>query len=77
MSAKRYEFDLDLLHKDLALYGHDPHTHYYLGVSYEAFAKESLKQFSPQQINQLPKHVNTSISEAIKYLKLRALSTYV
>eukprot|EP01035_Chromulina_nebulosa_P025391 gene25391-33141_t len=76
MSAKRYEFDLDLLHKDLALYGHDPHTHYYLGVSYEAFAKESLKQLSPQQINQLPKHVNTSISEAIKYLKLRALSTY-
>ena len=31
MSLKRYEFDLDLLQKDLIIYGHDPHTHYYLG----------------------------------------------
>ena len=32
-SAKRYLFDLDLLRKDLDVYGHDPHTHYYLGES--------------------------------------------
>jgi hypothetical protein len=75
MSAKRYEFDLALLNKDLVLYGHDPHTHYYLGVSYEAFAKESLNHLSPKQTQQLPKLISSSIDESIKYLQLRALST--
>ena len=32
--AKRSLFDLDLLYKDLAQYGHDPHTHKYLGVTH-------------------------------------------
>lgn len=34
MSYQRYEFDLALLEKDLTVYGHDPHTHYYLGKYY-------------------------------------------
>lgn len=43
-AADRYKFDLDLLYKDLAAFGHDPHTHYYLGVTHDAFASKASKQ---------------------------------
>ena len=38
-SLKRYEFDLDLLYRDLADYnGVDPHLNYYLAVTHDAYA---------------------------------------
>ena len=36
-SPKRALFDLELLYKDLAVYGHDPHTHKYLGVTHLSY----------------------------------------
>jgi hypothetical protein len=36
-SPKRTLFDLELLYKDLAVYGHDPHTHKYLGVTHLSY----------------------------------------
>ena len=69
MSAKRYEFDLYLLQKDLLLYGHDSHTHRSLGLTYEAFARASLNQLPQNQTR-----ISESIDLAIHYLKLRALA---
>lgn len=43
MTGKRSLFDLDMLYKDLALYDHDPHTHYYLGVTHEHVATQNSK----------------------------------
>ena len=39
-SSERYLFDLSLLARVWILeeYGHDPHTHYYLGLTHEAYA---------------------------------------
>lgn len=36
-SAKRSLFDLQLLYRDLDVYGHDPHTHKYLGVTHLSY----------------------------------------
>lgn len=36
MSQGRYAFDLQLLYTDLPLHGHDPHIHYYLGITHHA-----------------------------------------
>ena len=67
MSAQRYLFDLSLLEKDLAMYGHDPHTHYYLGVTHYKYA----------QISQLDDvHVKGHIGEAKKYFRMRIEETY-
>ena len=68
-SAKRYEFDLELLQKDLTLYGHDSHTHYYLGSTYAALAKASLNLLPQNQTA-----ISTSIEHAIHYPKLRAVA---
>lgn len=70
-SASRYLFDLDLLYKDLTIFGHDPHTHYYLGVTHEGYATAVLK-------------ANTSfdgtlrwhIEQSVRFLTLRATSLY-
>jgi hypothetical protein len=67
-TAKRYEFDLELLTKDLAFYNHDPHVHYYLGITYFALAEGQLKQNGY--------HNATAISNAIHFLNLRLASTY-
>lgn len=40
MSAKRYLFDLDMLYRDLRDLGSDPHVHYYLGVTHQAYAEK-------------------------------------
>jgi hypothetical protein len=40
MSAKRYLFDLDMLYRDHADLGSDPHVHYYLGVTHQAYAEK-------------------------------------
>ena len=71
MSAQRYLFDLELLERDVIRYGHDPHTHYYLGVTHEAYAD---KMFDKSQMitNEIAHHINASIH----YLTLRASSTY-
>ena len=71
MSAQRYLFDLDLLEKDVIRYGHDPHTHYYLGVTHEAYA-DKLFDANPVLTDEVVHHINASIH----YLSLRASSTY-
>lgn len=71
MSAKRYVFDLELLYKDVERYGHDPHTHYYLGVTHEAYADKMYKE-TGQFTDELAHHINQSIF----YLTLRATATY-
>jgi hypothetical protein len=70
-STKRYLFDLDLLDKDLQVYGHDPHTHYYLGITNCAVV-EKLDLKNP------PVNMDTKryIDACIKYLTLRLESTY-
>lgn len=70
-SAKRYEFDLDLLYKDLAMYGHDPHAHYYLGISHDAFAMRTSEQLGSQHPD-----VQYHASKAIEFLELRATTLY-
>jgi hypothetical protein len=75
MAANRYLFDLDLLLKDLELYGHDPHTHYYLGVTYHAYAEKryhSQKLKSPATMNT----VNEYLDKSIEFCKLRLTSSY-
>ncbi len=75
MSAKRYLFDLELLYKDVETYGHDPHTHYYLGVTHEAYAEKLLKsgiELTNEDVTAIQHH----IEKAIYYLKLRATSEY-
>ena len=76
MSSKRYLFDLNLLEKDLALYRHDPHTHYYLGVTNEAYAThyyaDNFDKLTPEGLQLIDHHFNISIH----YLTLRITSTY-
>jgi hypothetical protein len=71
MSAQRYHFDLALLEKDLVEYGHDPHTHYYLGVTNEAVAERMIVAGSDEK-EVIDRHLDASI----KYLTLRAESEY-
>ena len=70
MSAQRYLFDLSLLEKDLATYGHDPHTHYYLGVTHEAYAQARL--LDGADVSDVEFHIKT----AIKYLTMRVEDSY-
>lgn len=69
--AARYKFDLDLLYKDLELFGIDPHTHYYLGVTHEAYATKSSAQLGIAHPD-----VQHHVELAIKYLTLRATVNY-
>lgn len=70
-AAARYHFDLDLLYKDLAAYGHDPHTHYYLGVTHEAYANKVHPQLGLQH-----PEVQQHAELAAHYLELRATAHY-
>jgi hypothetical protein len=72
MSAKRYLFDLQLLEKDVKIYGHDPHTHYYLGITHDGYASKLLEISSGVITSEIQYHFD----EAIKYLTLRAVSKY-
>ncbi len=71
MSTKRWEFDLQLLQKDLLEHGHDPHTHYYLGITNQAIASAHQQSGSP--------HTPASeqhLRDALYYLELRVRSQY-
>lgn len=71
MSAARYQFDLALLYQDLALYGHDPHTHYYLGVTHEAYAMKTLVKRGLRD-----SEVQQHLRDAARYMELRATTLY-
>eukprot|EP01038_Epipyxis_sp_PR26KG_P005866 gene5866-8090_t len=71
VSSKRYKFDLDLLQQDLKIYGHDPHTHYYLGVTYQAFAE---KMYLEKKV--VTPEIDQSLELSIKYLTIRATTEY-
>jgi hypothetical protein len=67
-ALRRYEFDLSLLVKDLVEYGSDPHCHYYLGITFFAYAESQFTETS---------FVNRSaVDKAVHYLQLRLSSTY-
>lgn len=72
MSMKRHLFDIELLEKDLIEYGHDAHTHYYLGVTHESVATYLFGANVPDTNSKYLYHIN----EAIKYLTLRLHSKY-
>ena len=71
MSAERYKFDLALLYKDLDLYYHDPHTHYYLGVTHEAYANKLITVLGLHH-----PEVQRNLDQGIKFLELRATTLY-
>ena len=52
-------------------YGHDPHTHYYLGVTHEAYADKTF-QANRMYTEEIAYHLNQSVH----YLTLRATATY-
>lgn len=68
VSAKRFEFDINLLLKDLAMYGNDPHTDYYLGNTYHGLAE---KIMSDQGVLN-----ETIVDSSIHFLKKRLFSNY-
>ena len=72
MSAQRYMFDLEMLMKDVQVYGHDPHTHHYLGITHQAYAEKLMQSNGFVITNETQHHMD----EAVKYLTLRILSTY-
>lgn len=65
---KRYYFDLEMLEKDLVQYGHDPHTHYYLGVTHLAVVEKGSAV--------APAKLQHHIDEAFKYLEMRTIAMY-
>ena len=71
-SAKRMQFDLDLLYKDLNIYGHDPHTHKYLGVTHMGYAEKIFESNG----NFLTDEVEEHIRKGTYFLELRLNSTY-
>lgn len=70
-SADRYKFDLELLYKDLDQYKHDPHTHYYLGITHKSFAAKT-----SQQAGLHSSEVQQHLDRAIAYFELRVNSMY-
>lgn len=68
MTSKRMEFDLSLLQKDLTVYGHDPHVHYYLGITYHSYANKVLEESGVKNY--------TVADKAIHFSSLRLMSTY-
>eukprot|EP01034_Spumella_vulgaris_P023136 gene23136-29329_t len=72
MSSKRHEFDLEMLHKDLVVYGHDPHTHYYLGITNQAMVQKA--QQDGQSLN--TPEIQRYLHQALHYLQLRVNSQY-
>jgi hypothetical protein len=71
VSAKRFLFDLELLQKDLLIYKHDPHVHYYLGVTHQAYVEQSALTEG-----KLSNTTSNHLENSIKYLRLRILSEY-
>ncbi len=71
-SLKRLMFDVSLLEKDLVEYGHDPHTHNYLGITYHGIIEELYKQSNKVITTEIEKYITL----ASKYLMLRTTSTY-
>lgn len=71
-SAQRMQFDLDLLYKDLDIYGHDPHTHKYLGVTHMGYAEKLFETNG----NQLTEMIEFHIEKGTYFLELRLNSTY-
>lgn len=71
LSAERFQFDLALLYKDLDLYGHDPHTHYYLGVTHEACATQLLPKLGLHH-----PLVQEHLRNATSNMELRATARY-
>jgi len=69
MSFNRYLFDISLLQREREMYGHDPHTHHYLGITHHAVVDNAPSDFPVDQLN-FHKY------EAIKYLTLRATAKY-
>ena len=72
MSAQRYVFDLEMLMKDVQLYGHDAHTHHYLGITHYAYAQKLMESNGYMITEEVAHHQQ----EAIKYLTKRVLSKY-
>lgn len=52
-------FDLDLLYKDLEQYGHDPHTHKYLGVTHLAYVLGQVVTTAPDGTEKVTFSENT------------------
>lgn len=71
-SAQRMQFDLDLLYKDLDIYGHDPHTHKYLGVTHMGYAEKLFETNG----NILTDLIKFHIEKGTYFLELRLNSTY-
>jgi hypothetical protein len=71
-SHLRYQFDLSLLNKDLKIYPHDPHVHYYLGITHQAFAEGLAHSGDAAVVHELDENLDKSIY----YLKLRVFSEY-
>jgi hypothetical protein len=61
MSAARYKFDLELLEKDHLMYGHNPHTHHYLGITHEAYAEALYNSNNRQMTDEIEYHFNQSV----------------
>lgn len=72
MSAARYKFDLEMLEKDLVMYGHNPHTHHYLGITHEAYAEGLLKANKNQMTKEIEYHLNQSVT----YFTKRIMEIY-
>lgn len=62
MSAARYKFDLEMLEKDKKMYGHDPHTHHYLGITHQAYAEELFKANGRKMTSEIRYHFNESVT---------------
>jgi hypothetical protein len=71
-SAQRMQFDLDLLYEDLEMYGHDPHTHKYLGVTHMGYA-EKIFEANGNVLNEM---IESHIAKGRYFLELRLNSTY-
>lgn len=71
MSAPRYLFDLSMLDKDMIVYPNEPHTHYYVGVTHEAYADQLLKD-GHEDDELVLNHFNL----AIKHMHHRLASHY-
>lgn len=72
MSAARYKFDLELLEKDKLAYGHNPHTHHYLGITHEAYAEGLFKANGGKMTSEIQFHFD----EAVKYFTKRITEVY-
>jgi hypothetical protein len=72
MSPNRYKFDLEMLHRDELQYGHDPHTHYYMCVTNEAFASSTFNNNGRVWTSE----VADSYDAAARYCELRLKSSY-